>query len=85
MHFDPIAETLSTLEGLVYKEQTLGCDTASFKIIGRNETTVHTLSDGYYGNVFEANSGETLITFYVTHDAMVGEELEEKVLYALGI
>lgn len=85
MHFDAVAETLSTPEGLEYRHWQLGCDTASFEIIGKNQTSINTLSDGCYGDVFEANTDETIITFYVTHDSARADELKKEIEYALGL
>lgn len=85
LEFDPFAETLSSPQDMEIKDKQLGCDTASFEIIGKNQSTINTLSDGYYGAVFEADNDEAIITFYVTHDSMKAAKLEQLVLYALGL
>lgn len=68
-----------------FTKKDLGCDTASFEIIGVNNVKIDTLSDGQYGQVFISSTGETIITVFVTHDSMEGRELFNKIKYALGL
>lgn len=85
MGFNLVDSVLLSVEGLQTNDMRLGCDTASFQIIGKNNTTVRTLSDGHFGDVIQSDEGETIITFYVTHDSMKANELLEKIALALGL
>lgn len=85
LEFDIVEQTLHFSNGLDLTDKKLGCDTASFELIGVNSVTISTLSDGPYGNVFISHTGETIIAFFVTHDSMKATELFDKIKYALGL
>lgn len=83
--FDLVEGRLDYLKGAELIDTKLRCDTASFQIIGKNNVTISTLSDGYYGDGIQLHSGETILAFYVTHDSMYAHELQESIIQALGI
>ena len=85
MNFNLSKGKLSYYNDIEIIENQLGCDTASFVIIGKNATEILTTADGYFGHVFRTSEGEIIITLYVDGDAISAKYLQENIEFALGL